>query len=62
MRSLESKSIAASSKAGSKKPPLPFLQVKGEAASEHSHKAHPLFGDGNIPKNKDMNSFTKSIQ
>jgi len=25
-------------------------------------KGHPLFGDGNIPKNKDMNGFTKSIQ
>jgi len=57
---LENKSIAASSKVGSRKPPLPFLQIKGEAASENSHnKVHPLFGDGNIPKNKDMASFTK---
>ena len=22
---------------------------------------HPLFSDGNIPKNKDMNGFTKDI-
>lgn len=26
-----------------------------------SKAAHPLFGDGNIPKNKDVNGFTKDI-
>lgn len=25
-------------------------------------KGNKLFGDGNIPKNKDMNGFTKDVQ
>lgn len=51
------------------KPPRPggagglsTLSVTGMSQSDKSSsKAHPLFGDGNIPKNKDMNNFTKAI-
>ena len=44
------------------KPPKGPLSVVGSSAAGSEQKAHPLFGDGNIPKNKDMNAFTDKIQ
>ncbi|CDW82666.1 ef hand family protein [Stylonychia lemnae] len=49
----------------SQKPPRPALSqlsITGQSQKESAAKAHPLFGDGNIPKNKDVNSFQRDIQ
>jgi hypothetical protein len=48
--------------AKSGKPPLPskMNQTTTTSASE-AGKAHPLFGSGPIPKNKDMNGFVDKI-
>lgn len=35
--------------------------VSASGASDAS-KGNPLFGDGNIPKNKDVNGFTREVQ
>ena len=34
----------------------------GHSNDASKKSLNPLFGDGNIPKNKDMNNFTKDIQ
>lgn len=34
----------------------------GQSHDLSKKSINPLFGDGNIPKNKDINNFTKDIQ
>ena len=34
----------------------------GQSHDLSKKSLNPLFGDGNIPKNKDINNFTKDIQ
>ena len=44
------------------KPPLPPLAIKGFDATTSSMRKAPVFDEGHIPKNKDVNAFTADVQ